>query len=75
MVSTPYGLSGAARAQSILAAPCSSRAIDQVRSRCNFSFVMILVCITFATVLVPERPNELASICKKHNPAIACQVW
>ena len=28
-----------------------------------------------AVVLVPERPEQLASICERHNPEIACQVW
>tara|TARA_B100001029_G_scaffold60624_1_gene48991 strand:+ start:176 stop:400 length:225 start_codon:yes stop_codon:yes gene_type:complete len=30
-----------------------------------------LLCIAF----VPEKPNNLASICQKYNSSIACQVW
>ena len=30
-----------------------------------------LVCIAF----IPEKPTNLASICEKHNPELACQVW
>ncbi len=31
----------------------------------------LLICIAF----VPERPIELASICQRHHPAVACEVW
>ena len=30
-----------------------------------------LLCIAF----VPEKPNNLASICQKYHSSIACQVW
>ncbi|MCP4929834.1 MAG: serine protease inhibitor, partial [Gammaproteobacteria bacterium] len=28
-----------------------------------------------AMVLAPERPELQASICERHNPVSACQVW
>ena len=33
--------------------------------------ICFLLCIAF----VPEKPNNLASICQKYHSAIACQVW
>ena len=33
--------------------------------------VCFLLCIAF----VPEKPNNLASICQKYNSSVACQVW
>tara|TARA_B100000579_G_scaffold403020_1_gene386721 strand:+ start:359 stop:583 length:225 start_codon:yes stop_codon:yes gene_type:complete len=33
--------------------------------------ICFLLCIAF----VPEKPNNLASICQKYNSSVACQVW
>ncbi len=33
--------------------------------------ICFLLCIFF----VPEKPNNLASICEKYNSTVACQVW
>ena len=33
--------------------------------------ICFLCCIAF----VPEKPNNLASICQKYNSSVACQVW
>ena len=33
--------------------------------------ICFLLCIAF----VPEKPNNLASVCQKYHSAIACQVW
>ncbi len=41
----------------------------------NSVFLIALLCISLAILLVPEKPQEMASICERHNPAIACQVW
>ena len=44
----------------------------------NHSLIKTLlasVCFLFCIVLVPEKPNNLASICEKYNPSAACQVW
>ena len=41
----------------------------------SWRIAFALVCLTFAMVLVPESPQKLASICERHNPTIACQVW
>tara|TARA_B100000029_G_scaffold494494_1_gene558309 strand:- start:527 stop:751 length:225 start_codon:yes stop_codon:yes gene_type:complete len=51
------------------------RAIDKLQGAFSFSFVFALVCLTVITVFVPERPQQLASSCEKHNSAIACQIW
>ena len=33
------------------------------------------MCFLLCIVLVPEKPANLASICEKYNPSVACQVW
>ena len=33
--------------------------------------ICFLLCIAF----VPEKANNLASICQKYNSSVACQVW
>ncbi len=42
-----------------------------VISRLFISFITIFLCLS----LVPESPQQLASICQKHHSAMACQVW
>ncbi len=39
------------------------------------SFVIVLASLVSALVLAPERPEQLASICERHNSVMACQVW
>ena len=51
------------------------KVIAEFQRTFNFSFAMAFACLAFVTVLVPERPNQLASICEKYNSAIACRVW
>ena len=36
-----------------------------------FASICFLMCIAF----VPEKPNNLASICQKYHSSVACQVW
>ena len=33
------------------------------------------ICFLLCIALVPEKPNNLASICQKYNSSVACQVW
>ena len=33
------------------------------------------VCFLLCIVVVPEKPNNLGSICEKYNSSVACQVW
>ena len=37
--------------------------------------LMPFLLIIFAFCVAPESPNQLASICQRHNSEIACQVW
>lgn len=41
----------------------------------KYSFFIAFAAVMAAVFIVPESPEQLASICEKHNPAIACQVW
>ncbi len=41
----------------------------------NFGFVIVLILMACAMILAPDSPEELASICERHNPTIACEVW
>ena len=47
------------------------------RQNWNFTFncVVPLALVMAAAFLGPEKPHQLASICERHNPVIACQVW
>ena len=31
--------------------------------------------IILPVFLVPEKPQEFASICERHNPEVVCRVW
>ena len=73
MVSTPVNLSLPERA--IISRQGCNRLIAELQSSFTNSVAMAIVCLTFVTVFVPENPEHLASICEKHNPAIACRVW
>ena len=73
MVSTPLKLSLASRV--ILPRQVCNQAINKPQNRFNVSFAMAFVCLTLITILVPEQPEHLASICQKHNSLVACQVW
>ena len=42
--------------------------------RCLKVFVPFFLMM-FAIVFAPESPQQLASICERHNPEIACRVW
>ena len=33
------------------------------------------ICFLVCIAIVPEKPNNLASICEKYNSTVACQVW
>ncbi len=33
------------------------------------------ICFLMCIVFVPEKPANLASMCEKYNPSLACQVW
>ncbi len=37
--------------------------------------LLALICLFVAIIFAPERPQDLASICERHHPVIACQVW
>ena len=40
-----------------------------------FTWVVPLLLVMTAVLFVPEKPHQLASICERHNPVVACQVW
>ena len=35
------------------------------------SSIFLILC----TIVVPEKPSNLASVCEKYNSSLACQVW
>jgi len=37
--------------------------------------VLASICFLLCMVVIPEKPNDLASICEKYNSSSACQVW
>ena len=40
-----------------------------------FKLLMPFLLIICAFCIVPERPDQLASICERHNSEIACRVF
>ena len=73
MVSSALGLSRSP--STILKCQGAYRSTRQSRSCVKLSLAMALLCMSYAIFFVPEKPNQLASICEKHNSVIACQVW
>lgn len=73
MVSTPWVMSEVAT--DVLPRKTCSREISENKVNCSFSFALVVVLLTLVTVFVPESPDQLASVCEKHNSSIACQVW
>ena len=37
--------------------------------------MLVSICFLLCIAFVPEKPNNLASICQKYNSSLACQVW
>ena len=37
--------------------------------------LMPFLLMIFAVFLAPERPQQFASICERHNPEIVCRVF
>ncbi len=73
MVDSSLRLSVSSR--TIMPRPVVRRSLSDQRSQFNLGLLIALITFAFAVGFVPERPNELASICQKHHPTIACQVW
>ncbi len=73
MVSTPANLSLPSRV--ILSRQVGNRSIEQLQGSFTSRLIMAIICLTFVTIVVPENPEHLASMCERHNPVNACQVW
>ncbi len=73
MVGTPVSLSVTSSAM----LPCQpvGRPVATFQNSFGLSFLLAFACLTLITTFVPERPTQLASLCQKHNSAIACEVW
>ena len=37
--------------------------------------ILVSICFLLCIAVVPEKPNNLASICQKYNSYVACEVW
>ena len=42
---------------------------------CHFTCWGVISVLAVVACLVPEKPDELASICQRHNSEIGCRVW
>lgn len=60
---------------SMLPRQTSNCSTSQQQRYLSFSFVVAFLFVGAAIFLAPESPDELASICQKHNSIAACQVW
>ena len=56
-----------------------SREISRItEKKINFLDIKFLIPVSlllFAFCIAPDTPNQLASICEKHNSELACQKW
>lgn len=52
-----------------------SRAAQGQQTGFAFGFVLAAALLTGAMLLAPEQPEQQGSICERHNPVLACQVW
>ena len=73
MVSSPASLYVAS--PDILPVQADARSTSEVQSCFGLGFLMAFLSLTLVTIVVPERPNQLASICQQQNSTIACRVW
>ena len=73
MAGTPTSFSLVSR--SMLPVQADVRPTSEVRSSFGIGFLMAFACLTLVTIVVPERPHQLASICQQQNSTIACRVW
>ncbi len=64
-----------ANASTILPFRHSAATISDKEHFWKFSLMIPLLTLSFAVFFVPESPDQLASICEKHNSVTACQVW
>jgi hypothetical protein len=39
------------------------------------SALAVGVLVLMAAILVPERPQDQAAICQRHNGPVVCRVW
>ena len=62
-------------ASSILTRRDLSNSFAERQHGWKYPFFIALTAVMAAVFMVPESPEQLASICEKHNPVIACQVW
>ncbi|HGY5548792.1 MAG TPA: serine protease inhibitor [Prochlorococcus sp.] len=53
---------------------CSGTAQGQ-QTGFAFGSVLAAALLTGAMLLAPEQPERQGSICERHNPVLACQVW
>ncbi len=37
--------------------------------------IIASICFLLCILILPSRPNNLASICQKYHSSLACQVW
>tara|TARA_Y100001968_G_C19441300_1_gene762673 strand:- start:560 stop:778 length:219 start_codon:yes stop_codon:yes gene_type:complete len=51
---------------------CSGNLISNTFS---FKVFLPLIMASLALSFAPEKPDQFASICQRHNSEIACQVW
>ena len=52
----------------------SSFALEERQSSWKLSFILVFVFLACASLVAPERPDQLASICERHNAVTACRV-
>ena len=61
--------------RTILSKELENRSIIDDQSNLILPVLLVGCFMSFAFLFAPERPEQLASICQRHNPVLACQVW
>ena len=55
---------------------CKAKSISvQKKNTSLIKPILASICFLLCIAFVPEKANNLASICQKYHSAIACQVW
>ena len=68
-------LDGSVMPGSILTPKVYRRSKFQDKRGWMSSLLITILFIGIATISAPEKPYQLASICERHNSALACRVW
>tara|TARA_B100000700_G_C14829411_1_gene753777 strand:- start:36 stop:254 length:219 start_codon:yes stop_codon:yes gene_type:complete len=72
MTNSALSVSGSSSA---LSSKGYSRIILSFLGSYGFGCISAFLFLIFAVFFASDQPEQLGSICEKHNPVVACRVW